>query len=149
MGKTLRFPRFKSFKEERDWRSALSITEFNELKAKVDQERDAKMDVERRTKRASIKRKREVAVIGMENAAKERGDGAGVKKPYGGPSTMLFEGFKFYIMTESLGPEKKSKAELEQLVKANGAKFFQTENADPDIKVIGDRSKSPSTVFPI
>jgi DNA ligase 4 len=36
--------------------------------------------------------------------------------------------------------EKKSKVEIEQLVKDHGGKFFQNENANSDIYVIGDRS---------
>lgn len=44
-------------------------------------------------------------------------------------------------MTDSSAPEKKSKVELEQLVKANGGKIYQTNTAAPDTVCIGDRSK--------
>lgn len=47
------------------------------------------------------------------------------------------------IVTESGAPVKKSKAELEQLVKANGAKFYQTNSAAPDTICIADRSTYP------
>lgn len=43
------------------------------------------------------------------------------------------------VITESLGPEKKSKAELEQIVKANGGRIFQTNKAAPDTVCIADR----------
>lgn len=46
------------------------------------------------------------------------------------------------IASDAVKPEKKSKAELEQLVKAHGGRIFQNENAAPDIKIIADRSKS-------
>jgi DNA ligase-4 len=45
-------------------------------------------------------------------------------------------------MTESLDPPKTSKAELEQLIKANGGKIYQTNTAAPDTICIADRSKS-------
>jgi DNA ligase-4 len=41
-------------------------------------------------------------------------------------------------------PRKKSKAELEQLIKANGGKIFQTHEAVPDTIIIADRSLSAS-----
>ncbi|KAI9718425.1 MAG: hypothetical protein M1812_004146 [Candelaria pacifica] len=42
-------------------------------------------------------------------------------------------------MTESLLPEKMAKAELEQLVKANGGKIFQTHTAAADIICVADK----------
>ena len=44
-------------------------------------------------------------------------------------------------MTESLIPEKKSKAELEQMVKANGGKFFQTHDAATNTICVADKRK--------
>lgn len=45
------------------------------------------------------------------------------------------------IMTESCAPQKKSKGELEQLVKSNGGKFYQTHTAAPNTICIADRSE--------
>jgi len=42
-------------------------------------------------------------------------------------------------MTESTVPEKKTKAELEQLIKANGGKIYQTNTAAQDTICIADR----------
>ena len=50
-------------------------------------------------------------------------------------------------MTESLKPEKKAKAELEQLVKSNGGKIFQTQDARPNTLCIADRSESPTLLI--
>jgi DNA ligase-4 len=44
-------------------------------------------------------------------------------------------------MTESAVPEKKTKAELEQLIKANGGKIYQTNTAAKDTICIADRRK--------
>lgn len=43
-------------------------------------------------------------------------------------------------MTESSEPEKKTKAQLEQLVKANGGKIYQTNTAAADTLCIAERS---------
>lgn len=44
-------------------------------------------------------------------------------------------------MTDSLEPQKKSKAELEQLIKANGGKIYQTSTAAENTLCVADRSK--------
>lgn len=45
-------------------------------------------------------------------------------------------------MTESLTPPKKSKGDLERLVKENGGKIYQTNTATPNTICIADRSKT-------
>ena len=45
------------------------------------------------------------------------------------------------IMTDSVSPEKKTKAELEQIVKANGGNIFQTHTAAKETICIAERSK--------
>lgn len=45
------------------------------------------------------------------------------------------------VMTESLELRKMSKAELEQLIKANGGKIYQTNTAAENTLCIADRSK--------
>lgn len=44
-------------------------------------------------------------------------------------------------MADSNTPVKRSKGELEQLVKANGGKIFQTNTAASDIICVADRSE--------
>ena len=44
------------------------------------------------------------------------------------------------IMTESLAPEKKSKVELEEMVKANSGKVFQVHTAASQMICVADRS---------
>ncbi|KAF8451829.1 ATP dependent DNA ligase domain-containing protein [Terfezia claveryi] len=146
MGKTLRFPRFKAFREDKDWRSALSVTEFLNLKAKVDKEHTEKMNVEKKVRRgagAGPRKKREIMVIGQEGvgaAVKAEDGGEGVTTPFAGPETMVFDGLSVFIMTDSVTPGyKKSKHELEQLVKRNGGRFFQSERAVEGIRLVGDK----------
>lgn len=132
VGLTLRFPRFKKLRTDKDWTNALSITEFMELKGRVEEEKQEKqfqVDDARR-KRANRKRKRSIMIQGQE------GD---IETPYAGPATTVFEGLNFFIMTEAMKPLKKSKADLEHLVKANGGSIVASEK-DSSTVLIADRN---------
>ncbi|KAI9831339.1 MAG: DNA ligase (ATP) [Sarea resinae] len=132
MGLTLRFPRFKKLRTDRDWTSALSIQGFLDLKANVETEKrdqDFKVDDERR-KRVARPRKKKLLIAGSDEV---------IRTPYAGPETSVFDGLNFFVMTESIKPEKNSKAELEQLIKANGGKIYQTNTAAPETICVADR----------
>lgn len=45
------------------------------------------------------------------------------------------------VLSESLRPEKKSKNEIEDLIKSNGGNVFQIHDAKPTMICVGDRSK--------
>ncbi|KAI9852197.1 MAG: DNA ligase (ATP) [Thelocarpon superellum] len=131
MGMTLRFPRFKQLRLDRDWTSALSIQGLLDLKANVEHEQNERaftVDASRK-KRATKVRKRALGVAGEDM----------IQTPYAGAGSNLFASLHFFIMTDSLQPERKSKAELEQMVKANGGQIFQTHTTHPDIICIADR----------
>ncbi|KAK5167703.1 DNA ligase (ATP) [Saxophila tyrrhenica] len=132
VGGTLRFPRFKKLRTDKDWKSALSVQEFFALRKQIDEEKEEKqfkIDDERR-KRNTRKRKRSVIIQGQEED---------LKTPYAGPATKVFEGLSFCIMTEALAPIKKSKIELEQIVKANGGLAVASEK-DENTIIIADRN---------
>ncbi|EXJ55863.1 hypothetical protein A1O7_08794 [Cladophialophora yegresii CBS 114405] len=128
-GYTLRFPRFVRIRRDRDWTTALSVNEFADLRAKAqDREEEKKLEVDQKRKdkrkaRAGgyASRKRPLTVAGY-NAR----DVNAAKLPEG-PQGNVFEGLTFYIMTESAlpGDRKKSKLELEGLVKVNGGRIVQ------------------------
>lgn len=131
MGFTLRFPRFKKLRNDRNWENALSISGFTTLKANVEKEgkeKQFKVDDGRR-KRQRIQRKKPLTVAGSEVV---------LDTSFAGKATKVFEGLQFYIMTPSLKPEKKSKPELEQMVKSHGAKVVQKEGGSGNI-CIGDQ----------
>lgn len=131
VGLTLRFPRFKKLRADKDWMSALSVTEFFTLKGRAeDEKKDKQFRVDDARRKSSRKRKREVVIQGQE---------ADLKTPYAGPATKVFEGLNLFIMTEALKPVKNSKAELEQLVKANGGNVVASEK-DPSTIIIADRN---------
>jgi DNA ligase-4 len=130
MGFTLRFPRFKRLRMDRDWSTALSIQDFMDLKSRVEEEskqKEFKVDTRRRVTK---KPKKELVIAGGENT---------VKTPYAGPSTKVFEGLNFCILSEALKPIKKSKPELEQFIKANGGAIFQSPTAVADMIVVADK----------
>ncbi|KAI9711850.1 MAG: DNA ligase (ATP) [Bogoriella megaspora] len=129
---TLRFPRFKRLRMDKDWKSALSLSEFLQLKFNAEKERKEKQfEIDQSRRRAPRKsRKKSLTVAGADEV---------LKKAYAGPETKVFEGLTFFIITESIKPWKKSKAELEQLVKANGGRIVQQETAAEHVVPIADR----------
>lgn len=132
-GLTLRFPRFKKLRHDKKWDQALTFDEFKELKNKVEGEREEKkmkLDESRKDKRVSRKRARQIVIQGQENE---------IKTPYAGPATKAFEGLSFFILTEAPKPIKKTKAELEELVKANGGTVVASEK-DPNTILIAARN---------
>ncbi|KAL9070084.1 MAG: hypothetical protein Q9157_005939 [Trypethelium eluteriae] len=133
---TLRFPRFKRLRSDKDWQSALSLNEFLQLKNNAEKERTEKQfEVDQSRRKAPRKtRKKAMTVVGNNEV---------VKKPYAGPETKVLEGLNFFVMTESVSPWKKSRAELEQLVKANGGKIVQSQTAADNVVCIADRKTVP------
>ncbi|KAJ5120654.1 Nucleic acid-binding OB-fold [Penicillium bovifimosum] len=132
MGLTLRFPRFKKLRKDKDWKTALSVQEFLDLKSNAEQEhREKEFSLDKsRKKRVKRTTKKPLAVAGYD------GD---VDVKYSGPSGHIFDELNFFIMTECHVPEKKTKPELEQLVKANGGKIYQTNTAAADTLCIAER----------
>ncbi|EZF31887.1 DNA ligase 4 [Trichophyton interdigitale MR816] len=131
LGLTVRFPRFKRLRMDKDWQSALSVQEFMDLKAGAEQEKKEKEFQVDNSRRKKIKRskKKELTVAGSGEA----------NVAYIGRKTNIFDGLSFFVMTESVKPMKKSKADLEQLIKANGGKIYQTNTAAKDTYCIADR----------
>ncbi|KAK7730022.1 DNA ligase (ATP) [Botryosphaeria dothidea] len=140
MGLTLRFPRFKKLRSDKSWREALSIQEFLALKENAEQqhaEKEFKVDDGRR-KRLRTTRKRPTTIAGVEDAATT------TTTPYAAPqtATKVFDGLTFYVMTDSLAP-KKSKADLEALVKAHGGALVHSTSAAPHVLCVADRRLVP------
>ncbi|CAD6444139.1 240d33d0-3fcf-403d-99d6-2502f0071114 [Sclerotinia trifoliorum] len=126
---TLRFPRFKRLRPDKDWKSALSIEGFMELKAKVEEGKDDEFRVDKK-KKPSKRLKREKIIAGTEE------DG---KVLYEGPNTGVFEGMDFCILSDMILPVKKSKAEIETIIKNNGGRIYQSPSAKEDIIVVADK----------
>ncbi|KAL2053022.1 hypothetical protein ABVK25_006659 [Lepraria finkii] len=131
MGFTLRFPRFKKLRTDRQWDNAISISDFINLKNKVEKEsKEKQFKVEdHRKKRLRATRKRPLTIADSETV---------LDTPYGGKAIKVFESLTFYIMTGAQKPEKKTKAELEQMVKSHGGKIVQNDSR-PETICIGDQ----------
>ena len=133
MGFTLRFPRFKKIRSDRDWDTALSISGFMALKNKAEQEKkdnQFKVDDSRR-KRLRVTRKKPVTIAGCEAMMSDQSTGQ---------LTDVFKGLNVYIMTGSQKPENMSKAELEALVKAHEGSVFQNDSRPGTICIGGNRA---------
>ena len=130
MGFTLRFPRFKKIRSDRKWDNALSISEFFSLKNKAEQEhKENQLRVDdSRKRRPNHPQKKRISVAGG-NIASASGVGDRVSN--------LFEGLDIFVMTGSQKPEKKTKSEIEALVKHHGARLNQNDNK-PDVVCVGD-----------
>jgi DNA ligase 4 len=127
---TLRFPRFKKLRDDKSWENALSVDEFIQLKLRVEREsKEKKFEVDTRRK-TTKKLKKEVVIAGNDTK---------VKTPYAGPKTAVFEGLNFCVLSEMLSPQKKSKAEIEQIIKSNGGAIFQNPAAREGMICFGDK----------
>ncbi|KAL4890220.1 hypothetical protein BDV59DRAFT_185069 [Aspergillus ambiguus] len=93
-GLTLRFPRFKRLRMDKDWKSALSVQEFLDLKANVEQEqkeKEFKVDNSRK-KRVKKTTKKPLAIAGYDPDADVE---------YTGPSGHIFDGLNFCMTAAS------------------------------------------------
>ncbi|KAK5994597.1 DNA ligase 4 [Cladobotryum mycophilum] len=129
-GFTLRFPRFRRLRLDRTWDTALSLEEFQELKHRVDEEaKEKSMTVEDRKRRNPKRIKRELVIAGDDAAPVE----------YEGDKTKLFQGLEFCVLSEALKPYKKTKTQLETIIKENGGTISQRAAAGMNMVIIGDK----------
>lgn len=94
LGKTLRFPRFKRLREDKDWRSSLSISGFLRLKEEVEkgkEEEEKKMAMENR-RHPGKRVKREYKVLGTSQGIV---GSVPAPAPAQGTAKTLFEGYSF------------------------------------------------------
>lgn len=129
---TLRFPRFKALRTDKSWNQGLSIDEFYEVKHAAETEhadKEKEFEIEQSRRKKARTTKKPLIVAGADT----------VTTQYAGPSSKLFEGLQFYIMTDQVFPTKKSKADLEALVKAHGAQIVQRDTLAPNLVVIADK----------
>ena len=143
VGKTLRFPRFVRLRGDKDWTSALSIEGLIQLQEEAEKKRH-KNQMETDQKRKEKRRK----LNSQARAQPLHVVGYGLKRETSSqsimPSTMsstavtsqTFRGLTFYIMTESIVPEKRSKPQLETLVKSHGGQVVQINKSSMGSPVI-------------
>lgn len=127
-GITLRFPRFKELRLERSWDTALNYDELMELRKRMEEAgKDKAMKMESR--RQSTKRvKRDLVIAGQDAMPVE----------FGGPRTQVFENLEFCVLSDCSQP-KKTKTQLETLIKENGGKISQKAEPGSSMLLIGDK----------
>ncbi|KAG9296314.1 hypothetical protein G9A89_014906 [Geosiphon pyriformis] len=133
---TLRFPRFEKVREDKDWKSAMTIQEMMDLRKNGFTSRsltEADMITTSRIKRRKIMvpRKARSKVRILDNHVID------VSQTTSNNST-LFENMDFCVM------QQKSKLQLQRLIKEHGGKFFQHPEATPKIHVLSDSDRSLS-----
>ncbi|KAF3930625.1 hypothetical protein ABW19_dt0205583 [Dactylella cylindrospora] len=127
-GLTLRFPRFMKLREDRDWESSMSLADFYRLKRNMEAaQAENEMQVERR--RATKRVRKELKIAGAD----------AIIEPMKVNNDNLFQDLNFWVLTESSKP-RKSKAEIEGMIKAAGGKIFQSDGGADDVKCIADKS---------
>ncbi|KAG6000162.1 hypothetical protein E4U54_001530 [Claviceps lovelessii] len=132
-GYTLRFPRFRRLRLDRSWDSALSVDEFEELKKRVDEEAKEKaMTLENRKRRNPKRVKRELVIAGQDTAPPRFAPGRSEK-------SKIFAGLEFCVLSESLKPYKKTKAQLEAIIRENGGAVSQRAVPGSHMVLIADK----------
>ncbi|RMD43823.1 hypothetical protein DV735_g1327, partial [Chaetothyriales sp. CBS 134920] len=130
MRQTLRFPRFVNFRTDKDWKTAMSVQDLENLQAtRAEKNEKAELEAdERRKKRRLLSRKRPLKVVGY--GAKDVSeikidDWRENRNGHG----RVFEGLTFFVMTDSTKPVKKTKPQLEATIKDYGGQIVQTHAA--------------------
>ena len=117
MGFTLRFPRFRRLRLDKNWDQGLDVGEFTQLKRDFDiQQADKTMSIENRKQRSNKRTKRQLVIAGTEAPASVSEDGAAKNR--------VFDNIEFCILSDSLRPQR-TKAQLENLVKSHGGRVGQ------------------------
>ncbi|KEZ45336.1 DNA ligase 4 [Scedosporium apiospermum] len=130
VGQTLRFPRFRRLRLDRTWDSALNEDEFQVLRERVKAEQESKdMKVESRKRRPTKRAKRELVIAGTDSAPVR----------FSGPRTKVFEGLEFCVLSDAVKPTKKTKAQLEAIIKENGGTIMQRPTPETGMIIVADK----------
>lgn len=129
-GYTLRFPRFRRLRLDRSWDSALNEDEFDALRERVKADQETKdMKVENRKRRPTKRARKELVIAGTDAAP----------VAFSGPKTKVFEGLEFCVLSDAAKPVKKTKAQLEAVIKENGGEVVQRPAAGTGMILVADR----------
>ncbi|KAK8022398.1 DNA ligase [Apiospora rasikravindrae] len=129
---TLRFPRFKGLRLDRTWDSALDYDEFVTLRKRMEEATEGKtMQMEKKRARASKRVKKEVVIAGQDADA-------AAPAVFEGPQSHVFANLEFCVLSDSMQP-RKSKTQIEALIKDNGGKISQKAVADGKMILVADK----------
>lgn len=133
LGWTLRFPRFRRLRLDRSWDTALDVDGFDQVKNRVDREVQERkeMVIENRRRRPTKRARRELVIAGAGSSSSSAA--AAVQ-----PRTEAFDGLEFCVLSEAVKPVKKTKAQLEALIKENGGRVSQRPDK-PGLVLVADK----------
>ncbi|KAI1123221.1 ATP dependent DNA ligase domain-containing protein [Nemania abortiva] len=124
---TLRFPRFKERRPDRNWDQALDYEEFEDLVAEGKKTKEFRMESKRQR---GIKRvKKDITIAGQD----------AVPVAFAGPKSKVFDGLEFCVLTDCTKPVRKSKAQLEAFVKENGGRLSQRASPDTGMILVAEK----------
>ena len=136
-GFTLRFPRFKKLCQDKDPRAALTLKEFADLRVRAETEHktnEFKMETKRKRSGVGRGRKRPLTVMGSGAAG-----GATDAAADDGAHTRALEGLTVYVIGGAERPIKRTKEQLERMVKAHGGSIIQTHDKVPGTVCVADK----------
>ncbi|KAH8160460.1 hypothetical protein CIB48_g7792 [Xylaria polymorpha] len=124
---TLRFPRFKERRPDRNWDQALDYEEFEELVSKGKKDREFRM--EKKRQRGTKRARKEIVIAGQDAAP----------MAFEGPRLKVFEGLEFCVLTDCTQPKRQSKAQLETLIKENGGRLSQRASPGTEMILVAEK----------
>ncbi|KAL7625970.1 DNA ligase (ATP) [Parahypoxylon ruwenzoriense] len=131
-GITLRFPRFKGLRLDRSWDSGLDSQGFLDMRARAEKEsREKDMRMEAGRRRTTKRAKRDIIIAGQDASGPAMFEGAKSK---------VFEGLEFCVLTDCTAPVKKTKPQLEALIKENGGKISQRASSGTGMLLVAEKN---------
>lgn len=135
VGQTLRFPRYVRTRHDKTWdNGALDLDRWHTLQSQAEEEVKTKKEMEFHNRRRTQKRqKRELTVAGEHEYV-----------PVVDIKSKLFNGMTFFVPAGSAHP-KKTKSELENLIREHGGAYVQQPNRvlEGDVVPLADRPDAP------
>lgn len=130
VNKTLRFPRFRSIRTDKNWTDALDMDQWHEVRFNINEGEKEKKRIEYEGKRKKAPNKKAKTVLHVEG----NNDAVTFEK------SKLFEGMAFYIPSGSENLDKQ-RPELEALVREHGGSIVQDPSkvAEGTAIGVGDR----------
>ncbi|KAK5654191.1 hypothetical protein OQA88_7622 [Cercophora sp. LCS_1] len=135
---TLRFPRFRKLRLDKNWDQGMDWDEFEAIRGKVKQEEQDRKAMEmenRKRKPATKKRKRDLVIAGAEPFVKAEFDERVSDKK----QSQVFRGLDFCVLSDAVHP-KTAKRALEKLIKDAGGRIHQAMDKGKGIIALADKN---------
>uniref|UniRef100_A0A060SZN6 DNA ligase 4 n=1 Tax=Blastobotrys adeninivorans TaxID=409370 RepID=A0A060SZN6_BLAAD len=112
-GQTLRFPRFKQIRHDKDWKTAASLKDFHKIRREIDALELKKIE-ENASKRARQPAKKKIRILGATS------DDESQEQKHISLRDQLFAGIVFYVISDVDSVDGIDRDRLRALIKAHG-----------------------------